>query len=312
MYTATTNLNFFKKFKSIIATQDLGAFFSAMLGVKSGRPLVNWFVKAFRLMEGRLSNGTVRVTIVYVNKCYRMRKNSGIKFLTLYLKNQSVNLMQAVAGTSNNDLTSLGIRFARTKSSGKQLPRIIPILHRKQIRNNSFYHIKLWQTLFNLYRVLEFTNTLKLSTIVDPSGAQFNLYDYQQFSYIFFKQLLRLTKDRWLNLCFKNREEALKALKVKPFNIASSSSNFSNVISSSYWSILSAIYLWSIDPLSLYLLDYLKMTMNTSFVRFLETGFRIKEWPKEIKRYSKSLGALSFKFEPAKIRVFALVDPITQ
>lgn len=99
-----------------------------MIRVKAGRPLVNWFIKAFRLMEGRLSNGTVRVTIVFLKKCYHLQQKSGLRFLVIYLKAQNVNLMQALAGTSGKDMTNLGCRVSR---NGKHLPRIIPILHRK-------------------------------------------------------------------------------------------------------------------------------------------------------------------------------------
>lgn len=154
-----------------------------MIRVKAGRPLVSWIVKSLRLMEGRLSNGTVRVTIVFLMHCHRLQKKSSLKFLVIYLKAQNVNLMQALAGTSGKDMTELGCRVSR---NGKHLPRIIPILHRRWIRNGSTYHVKLWVTLFNLYRVLSFPGTLKLSTILDPSTSDQTQYGiYSRFAQIF-------------------------------------------------------------------------------------------------------------------------------
>lgn len=285
-----------------------------MIRVKAGRPLVTWIVKSLRLMEGRLSNGTVRVTIVFLMTCHRLQKRSSLKFLVIYLKAQNVNLMQALAGTSSKDMTNLGCRVSR---NGKHLPRIIPILHRKWIRQGSTYHVKLWVTLFNLYRVLSFPGILKLSTILDPSTSDQTQYGlYSRFALIFWRLVREITNNRWLKLCHKDKLEALKELRVRPFGIATSSPAMVRMISSSYLGILGAILLWKNHPSLPSLLDYLRMTGNQSFIRFLELGFGIKDWPSELLQLVNkrgSLGGLGLKPEPAgKVRVFALVDCITQ
>jgi len=222
--------------------------------------------------------------------------------------------MQALAGTSGKDMTNLGCRVSR---NGKHLPRIIPILHRKWIRSGSTYHVKLWVTLFNLYRVLSFPGTLNLSTILDPSTSdqmQFGLYS--RFATIFWRLLRELTNNRWLKLCHKDKLKALKELRVTPFGIATSSPAMVRMISSSYLGILAAILLWKKHPTLPFLLDYLRMTGNHSFIRFLELGFAIKDWPSELLQLVNkkgNLGGLGLKPEPAgKVRVFALVDCITQ
>jgi hypothetical protein len=222
--------------------------------------------------------------------------------------------MQALAGTSGKDMTNLGCRVSR---NGKHLPRIIPILHRKWIRSGSTYHVKLWVTLFNLYRVLSFPGTLNLSTILDPSTSDQTQYGlYSRFAMVFWRLLRELTNNRWLKLCHKDKLEALKELRVKPFGIATSSPAMVRMISSSYLGILGAILLWVKHPSLPSLLDYLRMTGNQSFIRFLELGFQIKDWPTELLQLVNrrgSLGGLGLKPEPAgKVRVFALVDCITQ
>jgi hypothetical protein len=263
-------------------------------------------------MEGRLSNGTVRVTIVFLSKCYHLQKRSGLKFLVIYLKAQNVNLMQALAGTAGKDISNLGCRFARKR--GSKLPQIIPILHRVHIRNGKVYYIKLWTTLFNLYRVLSFPGLLDLSTIVDPSSFRQDLfYQISVFALTFWKLLLKQTDDKWLRLALRDKLKALKELQVRPFGIATSSPSFAGMISSSYMGVLSSIFLWKSSSNLPYLYDYLKSTGNISFIRFIETGVKISSWPKEFISKCKTLGGLGLKPEPAgKVRVFALVDCVTQ
>jgi len=105
-------------------------------------------------------------------------------------------------------------------------------------------------------------------------------------------------------------------LRVIPFGISTSSPTMVRMISSSYLGILSAILLWKKHPSLPSLLDYLRMTGNQSFIRFLEIGFSIKDWPSELLQLVNrkgNLGGLGLKPEPAgKVRVFALVDCITQ
>lgn len=64
-----------------------------------------------------------------------------------------------------DDTGRLGPRVSRTKSG---IPRIIPAQMRKRIKEGDVAAIRMWMTLFALYRVLEFPGILKLSTITDP------------------------------------------------------------------------------------------------------------------------------------------------
>ena len=63
------------------------------------------------------------------------------------------------------DLSELNVRPKRTN---KGIPRIIPAHVRKLILvDRHIPSIRLWMTLFGLFRILEFPGKLKLSTITD-------------------------------------------------------------------------------------------------------------------------------------------------
>jgi len=150
------------------ATVTVGKFVSAKISVKRGRPLINLLSKIGRVVAGRTSNSTVRVLISFLSHCSSLARRSGLRFLCIYLKVQYVNLQQAVAGFPLRDLTPLGARVSR---AGRGLPSCIPVLHRAWIRKGSPFHVRLWLSLFSLYRVVEFPGRIKLATITDPFGG---------------------------------------------------------------------------------------------------------------------------------------------
>jgi hypothetical protein len=79
--------------------------------------------------------------------------------------------MQAVAGHPVRD-TSL-IAKVRTSVTKGGLPRIIPRIHRERIRKNDIRLIKIYLSLFSLYRVLSYPSITSLKTIIDP-GVELN------------------------------------------------------------------------------------------------------------------------------------------
>lgn len=100
--------------------------------------------------------------------CFRVAhiaKHSGMKGVVIYLKACQVLLQQSVGGFVVLDLSELNVRPKRTK---KGIPRIIPAHVRKLILvDRHIPSIRLWMTLFGLFRILEFPGRLKLSTITD-------------------------------------------------------------------------------------------------------------------------------------------------
>jgi hypothetical protein len=94
-------------------------------------------------------------------------------------------LQQAIGGHKHKATQDLGVAVSRTQAG---LPRVIPAIMRKRIRNSERLVIIAWLTLFNLYRIIDFKGTLKLSTITNPgkviSGMDIiSFRDYVQFTF---------------------------------------------------------------------------------------------------------------------------------
>jgi hypothetical protein len=144
-----------------------------------------------RIGVGSMSLSWVKVAKAYGRTLWTLWKGQGTPGVVKYLKACSVLLQQAIGGHKLYDCGQLGPRVSRTKSG---LPRIIPLLHRKEIRNGNVKVIRTWLTLFSLYRVLEFPGKLKLSTITDPgkdiSGL---LKEIQAFMPVFLREIQRFS-----------------------------------------------------------------------------------------------------------------------
>lgn len=311
--TEATQNNLYKLFHD--ATVTVATFVSAMISVKRGRPLIDLVSKLFRVVRGRITNSDVRVLITFLSHCSQLAKKSGLRFLVIYLKANYVNLQQSVAGHPLSDLTPLGVRFSR---NGRGLPRCIPILHRMWIRKGSRFHIRIWLSLFSLYRVVEFPGKVKLATITDPfSGDHLGtvLSSFSSFVVGPFRKSLEakaLTDFLWD--AYHDRSEALRSLPVKPSMISSSSPVIGQFYSTSFPTFCMTVHAWRFSPLLPFLRDWLKMTGNTRFLNWFEDalGF-VKGRLSESSYPNLPLGKLGLKDEAAgKVRVFAMVDCITQ
>lgn len=129
------------------------------------RGLINVFLEYVKAIRPRTTKSVVRQVasfIFYVGKLY---KHNGMHGTVIYLKACQVLLQQSIAGYVVADLTELKVRPKRTK---RGIPIIIPAQVRKLIlRDRHIPSIKLWMTLFGLFRILEFVGFLKLGTITD-------------------------------------------------------------------------------------------------------------------------------------------------
>lgn len=90
--------------------------------------------------------------------------------------------MQAVGGMVLNDTRRLSVAVSRSSDG---LPRIIPRVMRAMIRGGDRRALKIWTSLFGLYRVIEMKGFLKLQTITNPGppipGFQFWEKDIRAF-----------------------------------------------------------------------------------------------------------------------------------
>jgi hypothetical protein len=184
------------------------------------------------------------------------------------------------------------------------------------IRKGSPYHIRLWITLFSIYRVLEFPGLIKLETITDwyKGGLDPSSYLGEFSSFVISGFRVALEKfflTDWLWDCIHDRGSAIRSLIVKPFQNLSSTPSAAEVQSTSIEGFLGAVIAWMSSPLLPVLKDWLKVTSNTRFLNFLEESFKFV--PSLVRGVVGTLGKLGLKEEAAgKIRVFAMVDPITQ
>lgn len=197
----------------------------AMLGLKSGRPLVNHLLRMVNLIGLGMSKGLVKVIVVYCYFCFKHIKASGLPGLIIYLKACTVILQQASGGHRLYDMSPLKVRFSRNKCG---LPKVIPQLHRTRIRQGDVILLKLWMTLFSIYRVLEMPYKLDLKTITSPSTMDSSILP--EFSrYLkegFFPSLESLSgfDDTKIGQNLGEPFGILKSLRATPFTISKSSS----------------------------------------------------------------------------------------
>jgi hypothetical protein len=161
---------------------------------KGGRGLIGYLLKIIRGVRPRTSKSVVRQVCHFCFRCNSIAKHSGLKGLVIYLKACQVLLQQSVAKYRVLDLSELKVRPARNRAG---VPLIIPAGVRILIsRDKDIPSIKLWMTLFGLYRVLDFKGTLSLKTITD-SGSDLSSFlpEWENFIRNSFKpNLLKLVQ----------------------------------------------------------------------------------------------------------------------
>jgi len=308
---------------------------NAMLKVKLGRPLVNTVLCMVPLMGRKVNLSVVKVVITFLSTCHRLQSKGGMRFLVIYLKACSTLLQQSIGGQKLSNMSPLGCRLRRTKGGG--LPRCIPMLHRIAIGRGSVFHIKLWATFFGLYRILACPWFVKLNTITDPSKYETDLMpEFSNFCINSFWVAIKANfpvkggiTDIFTRGDF-NPLEFMKTLRAVPFLISKSGPQITpgnapgGVLSTSPLGIAAAAAVWSRSNLYPCLETWCKMTDNHWLLNRInlwkeaslgwEEGIGISpNSPTAPFEPKEQLGKLGFKQEPAgKVRVFAMVDPLTQ
>lgn len=143
--------------------------FVGVFSVKAGKALINHCIRMIYLLRGGVTIGFVRVFVMYSRFLSGLYQKTSIKFVVKYLKTAQIMLMQSVSGQKDRYPSQLFGAAVSCTNNG--LPRVIPKAHRAHIRSGSKFHIRLWITLFGLYRVLEFAGVPTIKTIVTP-GVQ--------------------------------------------------------------------------------------------------------------------------------------------
>jgi len=151
---------------------------NALIFVKEGRPLVKILLNSVIPMGGRRTSNWARIMVLYLRQLNRLFRAGGRPYVVKYMKACQVLLQQVSAGYVISDTGPLGCRISRDRSG---FPRIIPSFQRKLIRRGDKRVLRVWLTLFSLYRNINYPGVLKLSTITDSSTQTSRISDIYKY-----------------------------------------------------------------------------------------------------------------------------------
>jgi len=165
---------------------------NASLGVKAqDQYLLRIFLRFFPAIGVLVSPVSVKCTLRVIRTMFDLTRKNGKVGLVKYLKVCSVCLQQCIGGHVLSDVGELGMRISRTDSG---IPRIIPPYHRELIRQGRPEIIRLYLTLFALYRIILIPAKVKLGSITDPfKGTNESVIDHwiPNFDRVFVKPHFR-------------------------------------------------------------------------------------------------------------------------
>lgn len=308
--------------------------------VKTEVKLAGLLLRVVPLVFGQLSASLVKVVWGYSRNVRRILRGSGERGLAAYLKTCYLVTQQVAGGQIVASPWALGGNVARTR---KGLPRIINPQHRTLILKGDVSIIRLWLTLFGLYRVVEFKGKLKLRTITDP-GVDLSAFmgKWDAWVPIFLARARLITRHDW-------KLDPTRDLTVRsiPFITKSSpnSSGYSSLVGlpldlllwfsdQERWPLLrrwlklvdEVDLLWGLQGLQRCYFRLAELAVRKvprqELVQFIPhmagregplsqedllLAYRGMKWGKPL-----WYGRLGFKEEPGKIRVFAMMNLVTQ
>jgi len=169
-----------------------GKDFDWQRAVKSSRVLGRMLLRVIPLAVGSYTPMWSTSVLILAKTFLKLYKAQGGKGLVKYTKVCSIITQQAAGGQRIEDLSSIGPRVARTLGG---LPRIINKAHRASIRKGDANVIRLYLTLFGIYRVIEFPGKVKLASITGLCLYRQKFYDvHVTFIPIFWRMLAKLAK----------------------------------------------------------------------------------------------------------------------
>nr|UJQ92573.1 MAG: putative RNA-dependent RNA polymerase [Mitoviridae sp.] len=282
--------------------------------------LIAPLLSAVRLVQGSITRSIVIQVFHFSVSIARITRRQGLKGLVLYLKTAQVMLMTALPGSESSS-NSRAIGKVAVASTRDGLPRLIPKEARVRIRRLHLPTIRLWLTLFGLYRVLTYPGTLKIETITAP-GKVINtnlLGAWTTFSREYLRMLSEKADQRLLDL-EPSTHLVPRVLPITSVGASSLGANPKNdqEAQSSWESRFAAARQWVTGVWGDSLWEYL---WHVGQVDKTNTLWDLIEYEAEVDplapcrsfRGKTINGRLSTKEEAAgKIRVFAIVDYWTQ
>nr|QIR30253.1 RNA-dependent RNA polymerase [Plasmopara viticola lesion associated mitovirus 30] len=237
-----------------------------------------------------------------------------------YLKAISMYIMQYSSSSNKHSYIhshTFGLAVSLTKSG---IPRILPMYFRKSICSNDKIIIKYILTICNLYRVLPYQGKVKISTITDPFLGQIKT-DMIGYIKIFWKILspkpfvwlwnpFVLSSSGPFTLVvpgrFKTKDKKTGKIKITNVSKGNSTSGFLTALAVLYESNMWKDVKWFFTSCPSTISNVEIFDQLEGLAKSLIKTPWFNYWS------GASLGALAFKQEPGKVRVFAMVDCITQ
>lgn len=300
--------------------------------VKSSAKLAGLLLRVIPLVYGNLSPSTIKVTWGFSRNVVKLYRSQGSKGLAKYLKAAYVLLQQSAGGFVIPAPWALGCNVSRTRMG---VPRILNPQQRVLVLQGHVPTIRLWLSLLGLYRVIEFKGALKLKTITAPGVVLTSslLEEWRGWVPKFLAKAQIASGFSW---------ELVPSKDLTPYSIpvirksAPNSGGLASVAAipldlvrwcleprylEKLFSWLKGVdgleLIWGLNPFVKRISDHLReqRKCKVSPLAFLREGGKPIPttstlfgtwWP------VTALGKLGFKEEPGKIRVFAMVDILTQ
>lgn len=296
--------------------------------LKRREGLFDPFIKLGHLILGQRTQEIALAITSIVRNLRVIHSHMGTRYISIYLKASIQYLYSTAAGNPEKDSSAFGVKVSVT---GKGIPRWIPSTWRPMISQTNWRFV-LVLSICNLYRVLDCQGRLKLKTITDvftgvdkisilPSAVLFG----KKFAARFTPAPLSYKLPRMLNagpsspykvkgLNYRIWEsldqETTDLFQTKQFKDTLQQEE--PLVLTSQSQLLPYLATLSQDPVLWSALVH--VLVKTKQFKLLEilVMLLVHLQERSVITITKPLGSLSTKDEPNKVRVFAIVDSVTQ
>lgn len=282
-------------------------------GLKSRRWLVGRLNRLAFLVVGRTSATHAGAIHRFAAECARLCNDQGLKGLQLYLKACAGSLVNSAAGRKVHSHT-FGVAVSVTR---KGLPRIIPAEHRRYIRSGNIAIYRLWLTLFMLYRVIDIRAKVNIDPIVSPyRGSRKMKVSLDKWMPVFMDLLIRRSRVCRATLAPGPGDSPPYIGAVfRPLLTSGPNSVMGSVATSNVER--DALSIMADTKISAAFRKYCREVGSYELNAVVRTASRVD--PRTLVWNSITgdpdygpLGRLNLKYEPGKVRVFAMIDFWTQ
>nr|UPW42061.1 MAG: putative RNA dependent RNA polymerase [Xinjiang mito-like virus 49] len=314
--TNLVNTSFFSNLKLYKTVYEAGSMISLSnekhlkLVIKN----IGWRILRIIFQNTKETN-RVRMLHNFAIFILKFNKNHGEIMTTKYLKACQLAIQKKIAGQPFSSLREIEPNLPLPRLSKSGLPVCIKLSDRASICRGSLTVIRLWLTLFSIYRVFKTDFKPKINTITDPfDGDRKKLDDFCIFLDYYSKKVLanfpitfditKIGAERWTpiwksspssKVSWKGLVTSYLSLRDYP-KVWDSFNNYIQLTNAEFLKTILSNLEWSCDHL-----PSLKKMIKDGY------GFQTSVGAKG------PIGRLAFKEEAAgKLRVFAMAEVLTQ